>query len=398
MEKKNIAILINSLAIGGAERVVSRISEPLSEFYNIYLLLLDEENIAYEYKGTICNVGGNRKSYCGKVIHSVRIINKIIEEKEIECVVSFLDVPNLINSVVVKNCKRIISLRSAFYLKSSFRKGISSSIKLELCRHLFKRADMVIPASKALGKFSISHFSFEEQQVKVIENAFDVDNIIKLSEAEIEEDIEAFIATHKTSIAVGHLEHIKGSAFLLKSFSELCKKEPEAGLLILGKGSLRSELEKLAAELKVENQVYFAGIKSNPFAYIAKSQIYVSTSLMEGFPNALVEAMACGIPVIHTDCLTGPREILMQEYNEKIIKEVEYADYGILVPDFNRADELGIAQEEIIVMYANVWYDLLRNADLREKYSKVVCSRAKYYNMQKCVNKYYEVIEAALSK
>lgn len=395
MERKNIAILINSLAAGGAERVISRISKPLSKFYNVYIMLLDVENIKYNCTGKICNVGGGYKNYYRKVIHSIGYINKLVKEEKIECIISFLDVPNLINVLGIRGCKRIINLR-CFY-SEEICSGLAGRIKLGMCRCFFRKADGVVLVAKALEEYSIRYLRLNEEKVWVIENAYDVDEIIEKANESIEKEEEDFIYTHKTALAMGRLNEQKGYQFLLKCFAKVCESEPEAGLVILGGGVLDSELKTLAAELKIEKSVLFLGIKKNPFSYISKSMIYVSASLYEGFPNALVEAMACGVPVIQTDCLTGPREILTEVYVEKCVTEVEYADYGILVPDFNRIQTLGLELERAIAIYADVWIKLLQDTELQKEYGIKARERARHYSMEDCIAKYCEAIEAVIN-
>ena len=122
------------------------------------------------------------------------------------------------------------------------------------------------------------------------------------------------------------------------------KKHPEARLVVLGAGNW-SEYEELSKRLGVEGKVAFPGVRKNPFPYVAKSDIYVCSSNHEGFPNAVLEAMALQKPVISADCKTGPREILLseKEYDKLIsdkpdgssITESVHGEYGILVPDMD---------------------------------------------------------------
>lgn len=395
MEKRNVAMLINSLEAGGAERVISRISKPLAKFYNIYIMLLDIENIKYDCTGKICNVGGKYKNYYRKVIHSIFCINKIVKEERIDCIISFLDMPNLINALGIHGCRRIINLR-CFYSRWVY-KSFVGKLKLEMCRCFFRKADGVILVAKALEEYSIKYLKLNKEKVRVIENAYDVEEIITKADTSIEREVEDFIATHKTAIAMGRLDEQKGYVYLLKCFAKVCEREAEAGLIILGEGPLYNELNALVMELKIEENVLFLGIRKNPFPYISKSLIYVSASLYEGFPNALVEAMACGIPAIHTDCLTGPREILMEVYEDKFIKEIEYAEYGILVPDFSRMEKHGLKIDKGMAIYADAWTKLLRDREMQKKYGIKARERAMRYSMEGCIEKYCEAIEMVIN-
>jgi len=391
MEKKNIAILINSLAAGGAERVVSVLSESLSERYNLYVMLLDTSKVQYDCVGKICNVGGNGKNYYSKVVHTAVCINKIIKKEQIKCVISLLDVPNIINSLIIKGCKRVISIHG--YFNKNHYKTPVSKIKLMMCRHIFKKADGVVCVSQALGRCSIPFFKLDERRVKSIENPFNLEEIVRKSHDRIECEIEEFINSHQTSVAVGRINHMKGYLLLIQAFASLCRQKPDAGLIILGDGPEKEKVQNLIYELKIGDNVMLLGIKSNPFVYMAKTKIYVSASLAEGFPNTLVEAMACGLPVIQTDCLTGPREILTQNYEEKCISEPEYADFGILMPDFGRADLIDKTKDELIQIYAKIWMKLLDDTDMQQKYGELARQRAKKYSVEECAKKYCELID-----
>ena len=93
-------------------------------------------------------------------------------------------------------------------------------------------------------------------------------------------------------------------------------------------------LRRLASELGVERDVYLLGYRKNPFKYMRRSTLFCLTSLHEGFPNVLVEALACGLPAASSDCLAGPREILAPNtrYRYLELREPEYAEYGVLMP------------------------------------------------------------------
>lgn len=392
MGEKNIAFLINTLCAGGAERVISRISGLLEESYNVYILLLDSGGIAYECSGDIIDIGGTSKNYYVRAMHAWFSVNKLVKEKKIEHIISFLDVPNIINVLKVKNCQRIISIRC--YFNKQLYRGIFGKIKLYLCRRSYKNADKVIAVSKALAEYSIAYFNLDRKKVNAIENPYNIDDINLKAKETIEESVERFILSHETSITMGRLESQKGYELLIQCFARVCENESKAGLIILGEGSLHNELVNKAAKLGISDNILFLGNKKNPFAYISKSQLYVSASLFEGFPNALVEAMACGIPVMHTDCLTGPREILTSNYAEKMIDEPEFAEYGILMPDFNRIDKIGKSKEDIIEIYADTWIKMLQDKNAQIRYGKLAQDRVRLYSVNECVRKYRNIIES----
>jgi glycosyltransferase involved in cell wall biosynthesis len=110
-------------------------------------------------------------------------------------------------------------------------------------------------------------------------------------------------------LAVGRLHWQKDFATLMRAFAVLRRRRP-ARLVILGEGPERARLDGLAGALGVAAEVHFAGFVDNPFAWMSRASLLAVTSLSEGFGNVIVEALACGLPVVSTACAGGPREIL----------------------------------------------------------------------------------------
>jgi glycosyltransferase involved in cell wall biosynthesis len=110
-------------------------------------------------------------------------------------------------------------------------------------------------------------------------------------------------------LGVGRLNEQKDFQTLLRAFANVLKKR-HAYLVILGEGEERSSLEVLSEELNVAHRVHMPGFVRNPYKYMARSDVFVLSSKFEGFGNVIVEAMACGCPVVSTNCRSGPTEIL----------------------------------------------------------------------------------------
>ncbi len=141
--------------------------------------------------------------------------------------------------------------------------------------------------------------------------------------------------------------------------------------------------------------MFLLGFKSNPYKYINKSSIFILPSLSEGFPNALAESMACGIPVISSDCKSGPREILAPETDiEFQCTKIEYAQHGILIPvcdgnHYNHNDPL--TKEEDIM--ADAIIELLNNNELYERYSDEAIKRVKDFEISTVIKKWQDIID-----
>ena len=172
---------------------------------------------------------------------------------------------------------------------------------------------------------------------------------------------------------MGRLVREKGFDLLLKAFSTVKKSYPEWSLTILGEGSLRSELECLSQSLDIVNSVHFLGRVKNPYEYLQQADIFVMSSRFEGFPNALCEAMACGLPVISTDCPSGPPEIIRDGVDGILVKNenVEALTEAMshLISDEKQRQKLGNAAKAITQRFnldniMDVWNKLLKEITL----------------------------------
>lgn len=388
MKNKKIALFINSLYGGGAERVVSRLSNELCKKCKLYIFLIEERNSSYNCAGTIVNLGCESKNYVINALHAFIIINRIIRQYNIDCVISFLDIPNIINCIRTHGIKKVASIRD--YLNTELYKTKKEKIKFICLKNSLHKADRIISVSQELKSELTKYIQIDEEKICVIENPYDIKEIERLANEEIDKKLERFITGHKTAIAVGRLEEQKAYDDLVTIFNDVCKKEPNSALIILGEGSFKKDLVKMIKERHLEHQIKLLGWRENPFAYMSKCKIYVSCSLHEGFPNALVEAMACGLPVIHTDCKTGPREIIEAEPIHNNVTKAMYSQYGILIPSYTRKV---ISREDMQKEFASAWIHLLSSEELIKNYSVASKERAACFSMEKCRQKFQEVIQ-----
>jgi GalNAc-alpha-(1->4)-GalNAc-alpha-(1->3)-diNAcBac-PP-undecaprenol alpha-1,4-N-acetyl-D-galactosaminyltransferase len=131
---------------------------------------------------------------------------------------------------------------------------------------------------------------------------------------------ERGLPTAPNLIAVGRLIHVKGFDLLIKAFHQIRDQYPDWQLTILGEGAMRSELEELRLQLQLTDRVHLPGLVTNVPDYLRQADLFVMPSRIEGFPMALCEAMACGLPVLAADCLSGPREIIENGVNGVLVQ------------------------------------------------------------------------------
>jgi glycosyltransferase involved in cell wall biosynthesis len=172
----------------------------------------------------------------------------------------------------------------------------------------YSRADAIVAVSRDAGDDLQRFLGMQLPNMVVIYNPVISKRLFELARLSAE---HRWLADGGAPVvlSVGRLSKEKDYATLLRAFADL-QLHPDARLIILGEGSLRDALEELVSTLRLGSRVSMPGFVSNPYAYMARAQLFVLSSQFEGLPGVLIEALACGCQVVSTDCPSGPREIL----------------------------------------------------------------------------------------
>lgn len=173
---------------------------------------------------------------------------------------------------------------------------------------LYRLADGIIVNSNGSKNELIKATYLKEDKIEVLPNPIDYENIQKQALKDIPEKIVGFLKGNPYIVAVGRLEKAKGYDLLIKSFSKL--NEDRYRLIILGEGSERNTLEKMVDRLGLAHKVLMPGFIDNPYPVMQNADLFVLSSRYEGMPNVLLEALALELPIVATDCPSGPRELL----------------------------------------------------------------------------------------
>ncbi|WP_418185381.1 glycosyltransferase [Aliarcobacter vitoriensis] len=373
-KNKNILIFCASMQKGGAERVISLLLKEFENEQNIKVhFMMMEEGIEYDLPKSITPIilSNSKKSGVKKLLELPFVamkLKKYIKENNINIVMSFLYRPNYINilaKIFGSSHKSIVNIRqtTSRYLSE----GLLGKVNLFLINNLFDKADLIISNSKGVDEDLKSIMNISTN-TKVIYNPVDIKYINR--KKSIREDIDFdFKENKKYIISVGRLIKQKRNIDLIKAFFELQRNDNSLELLFLGDGILKTELKAECTKLGVKDKVHFLGNVKNPFYYLGKSDLFVLTSEFEGFPNVLVEAMACGLPVISSDCKSGPKEILETE------------KYGLLYP----VGDVGTLIEKIkFYLYQDVDKEVIKVKSLK---------RIEDFSVDKIMNQFKKVLE-----
>lgn len=177
-----------------------------------------------------------------------------------------------------------------------------------LKRPLYRRADVIAAVSRGVADDLVATLRLPADQVSVVYNPVDVDAAAPAPDPAPHPWLTEPIPV---VLAVGRLVPQKGYPVLLDAFAAV-RRIRAARLLVLGEGPLRGSLQTQVESRGLSDDVRFLGFVTNPHAFMRRCAVYVLSSVFEGFPNALIEAMRCGAPVISTDCPSGPREIITE--------------------------------------------------------------------------------------
>lgn len=331
-----IAVFIYSLGGGGAERVVSQLIPYLeNNGFDVYLVLMNNTCVyPFETKNKPFFLE-NSKTTESNVLKFLKIpflaykYHIFLKKNKINKSFSFLTRPGFI-SVLTKwfNKKRtiIISERS----NSSLQYGnhnLQSWINNFLIKELYPKADLIIANSNGNAQDLITNYNVPRYKIITIYNPISLEAIFA-----IEPKKDFFDTNYINLVSVGRLNSGKNHHLLIKSLEFF--KLQKVRLYIFGDGILKDELEKTIQDLKLENYVFLMGFESNIYKYLKAADLFVFSSNHEGFPNVILEAMACELPIVSTNCPSGPNEIFKVNTDYDFSDNV-LTDYGILVPRNN---------------------------------------------------------------
>lgn len=392
-EKKKLMLISPMLHQGGFERVCITTARLLEPYFDVTIVIFNSSNIAYDIKGLkIIDLNlGVQKGKIKKVVNIIRRsirVRRLKKEMHPSIAYSFGPTANMVNAFSkTKETKVWLGLRNYT--------DVEEKVKIRL---FIRLADLIICCSKTIEKELNIKFKFNK--TATLYNLYDAETIRK--EAEAKEPELPWKETNEEGrklrylVSMGRDDDMKGFWHMLKIFSLVHDKIPESRLILLGAGSF-GKYKQLAEDLQIKDAVCFAGMQKEPYKYLKKGEVYLLTSLNEGFPNALVEGMMLGLAAVSVNCMTGPAEILLengdtseferQKQNEET--QVIYGEYGVLVPDMSRERNLdagNISEEERNM--ADIVVALMADKEKLKAYQEAAQRRAQIFTYEHYVEQF----------
>ncbi|MBM4902275.1 glycosyltransferase [Vibrio parahaemolyticus] len=335
-------VLINSLGLGGGERIASTVASST----NCELWVLEKNRMLFEHSGSkvryLSPLPNNFPNFLHRLC-AILIFPFYVFYYKVEAIQSHLLVSNLINSFYSK----FLPYKSQIVQHGSFRL-LSRRKVFYLVQKLYPLSDSLVCISDDMLKDAKEYLT--HSNVIKVNNPHDLSTYTELSFSR--EYIDQIKSYGDYIVVIGRLIPIKRVNDVIHALSKI--KDKNLKLVILGEGGSRGELESLVTELDLENRVFFLGSISNPHPIIKEAKALVLASESEGFPNCLIESLQHETPVVTTDCISGPSEIVGMSLTETEL--IKYNDIGVmfhvgdidsLIDILDRVTEVSFSKEKM---------------------------------------------------
>lgn len=323
LEKKFIAFVLPTLEIGGAEKMTLNLIQGLLNFgYKIELILIDAKGPLLKNVPKGCNIINFKLKHTSFSLF--KLIKYLRNETPMVLISSLthLNIITIISMLISRVKTKLIIMEQANLSSATKNNNLKVKIASILAHFLYKRADFIIAVSKGVKQDLLKKIPGIENKIRVIYNPVLNKDIFLMSYESVYH--KWFLEKNMPIIlSVGRLSKEKNYSTLLQAF-KLVKNVVRCKLVIIGDGPEKENLENLAKNLQINEDLWMPGFDVNPYKYMSKSDIFVLTSIYEGLPNVLIEALALGLPLVSTDCESGPREIIKNNINGLLVKVGDY--------------------------------------------------------------------------
>jgi len=370
MAKIKIIYLITGLKTGGTEIILYKLLKRLDKekFEPLVISITPIGEIGEKIKKEGFKVLSLNSKFKFDPLIIFRLISILKKEKP-KILHTFLFHANFLGEIIGKICKVPIIISSIRSEK------FGGKLREKLLKYTKVFSDIIVAVSHKVAEEMIRKKIVSKDKVKVIYNGVDLKEFSfqnKDARKKIREEL-GINEKQPLLISVGRLVKAKGYPFLIKAMYQLKEKYSDLILIILGEGEDRKKIEDQIKNLKLENNVILLGNKNNVADYLSTADVFVLSSLWEGMPNALLEAMACGLPVVATK-VSGIPEIILNEETGLLTEPqnpsdlTKKIDYLLSLPEKKRK-EIGekarnkikenFSLDKMVRKYENLYENLL---------------------------------------
>lgn len=324
---KTLTIFAPNLNGGGAERAALNLAQCWSEQgVTVHFVLLAREGAYLDQVPDaikIFDFGGR------KLIKSGQCLFNYLETERPDVLISILNEPSIFVLLlrafakIVKpnsftaSIPIVVNVQNNVSTEAKFARNFKTRVMPLLARLFFPWAESIVPVSQGVGD-DLVHLGIPANKIQVIHNPVVTPDLLQQAQKTVTHPWFA-PGQPPVIVAVGRLDAQKDYVTLFEAFA-IARKNRFMRLVILGEGDLRKDLEARVDAMGLGDDVILPGFASNPFSYVAASNLFVLSSIFEGLPTVLIEAMAVGTPVVSTDCPSGPHEILSGGHYGPLVK------------------------------------------------------------------------------
>lgn len=305
---KRIAFLVPDMQGAGTQRAQILIAQGASSLgYPVDLVVLSPTG-PLQAGPTLRRID----LHAGTFITALPRLARYLKKEKPAALYSALNPVNLVaflaHRTAGSNSRLVMAVQNHFEAKWSCQFTPTAPMRRLLFRWIYLRADHIISVSEGIREMLLHHLGLALDKVTVVHNPVDSGSLYNSARGICPHDWLRTDHAVPVIIAAGRLDRQKNFSTLIQAFHQLLKKT-EARLVIIGEGPHRKRLEKQVRALGLSERVILPGFQANPHAWISRADLFVLSSLWEGFPLVLLESLALGTPAVATDCQSGPREI-----------------------------------------------------------------------------------------
>lgn len=366
-EKQHLALFLPSLEGGGAERVMLNLAKGFAASgRRVDLVLVKAQGVYLDAVPDAINIIDLQ---CQRVFSSLLRLAVYLKTHKPHVLLAAMDHANIIaliaNSLAGGKTTVAVSVHSTLSVEVAQAQNWRGKVIPWLIDRFYPKANAIIAVSTGVADDLAKVTRLSRQRISVIYNPVVSDELMQKSKESVE---HSWFKQRSVPLllGVGRLSDQKDFSTLIKAFA-LLRKERACRLMILGEGEQREMLQQLIEDLSLQEDVLLPGFVDNPYAYMRQVDVFVLSSAWEGLVTVLIEAMACGTPVVSTDCPSGSSEILVE------------GKYGALVPV---GDEVALATAVLNTLEHPVDAGLLQ-------------TRAQDFTLDKSVLHYLQVMDNA---